>query len=298
MHKKLTNSKKINIYLLVRLFMFISVAFYCLFVDSITVFADNGETIVHVTNTGHCYHREGCGHLRSDIEISLHDAVVVYGYNPCEDCNPPIYDGPDEPCTPMEKPVSNSGDNNSTITYTSSGVHNSDASTHNTNITNSDRQLDISNESDYSGIVFTAIGIGVFLCIIASYLKNERKKKIAQQQYEKERDYYFQLYANRDLLLLVDAPQGVYIKDGFPCTKEPPHKPYGDYTVYVASKSPKVFHMNPPGGRPHLLPVNYYFAYNLQHCKRCATGKIQLPTLGWYFKYMEISKIKQKYNLP
>lgn len=54
-------------------------------------FAASGDTIVHKTKTGYCYHRADCFHLRSDITITLREAISE-GLSPCEDCNPPILD--------------------------------------------------------------------------------------------------------------------------------------------------------------------------------------------------------------
>lgn len=42
---------------------------------------------VYVTNTGECYHRDGCSYLRSRNPISLEDAKKWY--RPCSRCNPP-----------------------------------------------------------------------------------------------------------------------------------------------------------------------------------------------------------------
>jgi hypothetical protein len=283
----------------VRLIILVVFFYYCHQTCFLVVHADNGDTIVHVTKTGYCYHVEGCGHLRSDIEITLHDAVVIYGYNPCKDCNPPIYDGPDEPCVPMEKPGSNSGGtSSSSSTLTNSTSHDSNTSTLSNDSTTENRQSDISDSTDYIEYMLGIIVIGAIIWWTPYYFINTKKKKLAKQQFEKEREYYFNLYAHRDITLLVGTPQGVYLKNDFPCTTESPQKPYGDYTVYLAAKNPRVFHLNPNCGGANLYPTNYYFAYNLQHCKRCATGKIQLPTMEWYFKYLEIKKIKQKYNLP
>lgn len=58
-----------------------------------TVYANNGDIIVHRTKTGSKYHSAGCGHLHSDIPVTLHDAVMIYNLAPCADCNPPIYSG-------------------------------------------------------------------------------------------------------------------------------------------------------------------------------------------------------------
>ena len=56
-------------------------------------YCDNGDLTVHYTNSGYAYHNAGCGHLRSDNTCSLYEAVVIKKKTPCEDCNPPIYDG-------------------------------------------------------------------------------------------------------------------------------------------------------------------------------------------------------------
>ena len=58
-------------------------------------YADNGDTIVHITKTGECYHSAHCSYLKSDIEITLYEAHKA-GYRPCSRCNPPIYDGGNE----------------------------------------------------------------------------------------------------------------------------------------------------------------------------------------------------------
>lgn len=55
----------------------------------IVAFAGNGDTIVHITKTGEKYHSAGCSYLKSDISISLADAVSR-GYTPCSRCYPPL----------------------------------------------------------------------------------------------------------------------------------------------------------------------------------------------------------------
>ena len=46
--------------------------------------------IVYVTETGECYHRDGCKHLRnSRIEIDKQEAEKYY--RPCKDCYPELY---------------------------------------------------------------------------------------------------------------------------------------------------------------------------------------------------------------
>jgi hypothetical protein len=49
---------------------------------------DRTDTIVYVTNTGACYHRDTCIYLRrSKIPMALSEAKKQY--RPCSKCNPP-----------------------------------------------------------------------------------------------------------------------------------------------------------------------------------------------------------------
>ena len=47
--------------------------------------AEYTSETVYVTNTGECYHKDGCGYLKSKIPISLNDARSQ-GYRPCSRC--------------------------------------------------------------------------------------------------------------------------------------------------------------------------------------------------------------------
>lgn len=49
--------------------------------------AYNGDIIVYVTDTGECYHREGCTYLKSERPITLERADRMY--RPCSRCDPP-----------------------------------------------------------------------------------------------------------------------------------------------------------------------------------------------------------------
>jgi len=50
---------------------------------------DNSKNIiVHVTKTGSKYHRAGCQYLKTDIEVTLEEALSR-GLTPCKVCNPP-----------------------------------------------------------------------------------------------------------------------------------------------------------------------------------------------------------------
>lgn len=56
--------------------------------------AYNGNVVVYVTNTGYCYHRNGCTYLESKIPMKLEDAAKEY--QDCSRCHPPIL-GEDNP---------------------------------------------------------------------------------------------------------------------------------------------------------------------------------------------------------
>lgn len=249
----------------------------------IIAFADNGDTIVHVTNTGKCYHTAGCYHLRSDREITLYEAVVENGYNPCIDCNPPIYDGPEPLHEKMEKSQSSS-------------------SSKSNNTANSKEKTDIAEKDEEGEPLFLKVIIGVMACFLGLKLigftkRTYKKWRIEKELFLQEQNRYMTLYANKDPLSLVDIPKDSFIKDGYPCSNG--NGPYGDYTVYIAKKNGKVLHVKPKCGGVNLAPTNYAKVYNLPHCKRCASGKkIKLPKIGWYQEYIEITRIKKKYQIP
>lgn len=50
--------------------------------------SDSDNIIVNITNTGSKYHVAGCRYLKSDIEVTLHEALSN-GLEPCGTCNPP-----------------------------------------------------------------------------------------------------------------------------------------------------------------------------------------------------------------
>ena len=50
--------------------------------------SNSRNIIVHITNGGSKYHVAGCPHLKSDIEVTL-DEALAKGLEPCGTCNPP-----------------------------------------------------------------------------------------------------------------------------------------------------------------------------------------------------------------
>lgn len=257
----------------------------------IIAMADNGDTIVHITATGSCYHRAGCFHLRSDYTITLYEAVVENGYNPCEDCRPPIYDGPEPLHDKMAKStggsLSKSGKNISV-----------------TKPVTATKKAEVEKNTTTSKVVLDVmIGLGSLFalnfCVEAySSIKETRKKKAEKEFFEQEHKKYMKLYANKDPITLVDIPEGVFLKNGLPCTDNQSKGVYGDYTVFVASYQPRVMHVRGTCGKG-LRAVNYYEACKLPHCKKCAIGyRLNLPHIDWYEDYLNIVEMKKKYNVP
>ena len=71
-------------------FLIIMVIFTFL-LSPFSAFAENGNTIVYITRTGQCYHRDHCSYLKSRIETTLSSAVAS-GYRACSRCKPPQLD--------------------------------------------------------------------------------------------------------------------------------------------------------------------------------------------------------------
>ena len=65
----------------------ISIVFAVLILST-SAYADNRNVIVHRTVSGECYHSADCSFLRSDIEITLEEAVKR-GLRACSYCDPP-----------------------------------------------------------------------------------------------------------------------------------------------------------------------------------------------------------------
>lgn len=294
--------------------------FYLILSVKISAIADNGETIVHVTKTGECYHSAGCGYLKSDIEMTLKEAIDK-GYRACSACNPPVYDKNSDKADSKVvtkasseesgiKVTSKSSDKNSTSTNIKKAVK-TDTSKKKKTQSTPVKKKKIQNASTKKKTVVEEESDGVtsvvpYICgtIVALYLiykifelqRDRRREKAEKEKYEEERLHYFELYAYTDPLELVDVPEGVFLRDGYPSTAWNGNT-YGVYTVYVG-KNGKTLHFNPKCGGVKLSPINYYEARNLHHCKRCAVGKQMIPRIDWYIKYLEIKKIKEKYNIP
>lgn len=74
-----------------RVFSLLLLFIFCTIFLASLYLAYNGDTIVYVTRTGECYHRDGCSYLKSKIEMTLEEAVIS-GYRACSRCCPPSLD--------------------------------------------------------------------------------------------------------------------------------------------------------------------------------------------------------------
>ena len=168
-----------------------------------------------------------------------------------------------------------------------------------------DKEISSSSDIDYSGfwfLFYLVLGYYIIYCIIKTFiLKIQRKKlenqknQIAKQQFQKEKNYYTNLYADKDISLIANVPKGVFFD-----SNNLPHKFSKNetdiYTVYISSsKTPKVYHRK-PNCILKSKPVNYSLIYRtgLQPCKKC---KPITEDLQWYENYVHIIGIKNKYHI-
>ena len=76
---KMNSLKKVLLYILI----------ICTFIlPTVNAYSDDGQTVVYITRTGKCYHREYCSYLKSKIETTLSSAISS-GYRACSRCKPP-----------------------------------------------------------------------------------------------------------------------------------------------------------------------------------------------------------------
>jgi len=122
-------------------------------------------------------------------------------------------------------------------------------------------------------------------------VKGFHKKKENQKRYEKERQEYLEKYSGKDILSMCDAPPNAYVDE-----YGQPHlliKGKDLFTVYVV-RNGKVFHRVGSSCTSNGKRENYFLVRYRRPCERC---KPPVPDITWYIKYIEIQKIKEKYNI-
>lgn len=122
-------------------------------------------------------------------------------------------------------------------------------------------------------------------------LKGIQKKKENQKKYEEERHMYLEKYSGKDIFSLCGAPSNAYVDEyGMPHLLV---KGKDLFTVYVA-RNGNVFHRVGSSCTHNGKRENYFCVRYRRPCSRCNPP---VPDITWYTKYMEIQKIKEKYNI-
>lgn len=294
----------------------------------ISAYAYNGDTLVYVTRTGECYHRDGCSYLKSRIEITLEDAVNQ-GYRPCSRCNPPIL-GEDRSTDDNNYVRSNTSSSTST-SHSSSSISTSKPAK------SSNVGASIANSSASESFSWAYIILGVVGLLIGSFAANIKRKKdlqAVQNQSDKkiqalqaetqalkskmssidmqksqmsnriqdlEKQLYQERFANRDIHQLSNAPEDSEIgSDGLPRLKRARNLWGRRYTRYI-SRTGETYHKDKGCCNAH-IPVNVYSIYKqsdpsvkgLRPCRRCNPT---IPDLIWVDKWLELSPSKDSYGL-
>lgn len=258
-----------------------------IYTSEICAASGNGDLIVHVTKTGACYHKSGCGALKSDIEITLEEAYVN-GYQRCDRCNPPEYTG--ELTRGYEKQKSEGGNGGSSTSKKSAS-----SSTY-------VRSAAVSNDVAPDYLNYIIVGI-VGLCTVGggSYLgyksiKASKEKKMIEEQKRQEKEqrrlYYEKYCKGREVHEIVNAPEAIIItKKGeiFDQTGTT-EKPFGDRTIYVTI-SGKKYHSKRRHGDNYFERIGHEYvaiSHGYSPCKICYSSYYEVELPEWF---KEIPKV-------
>ena len=139
-------------------------------------------------------------------------------------------------------------------------------------------------------IIVPFIGLQVFLAIVS--IQNKKREKAEHEKFLKEQAEYKQLYEGKMPEELAGMPQGVAIgEDGLP--KESTSTEWGDsFTFYVSYKG-SAYHKR-KGCSGACFKVHACQIGGMRPCQRCFPTA---PDLSWYFEYMRIKTIKEKYEI-
>ena len=76
----------------ITIIFFAMTAFFSFGAMKMTAYAANGSTTVYTTNTGKCYHNDGCSSLSKSKNATTLEKAVAKGLTPCSKCKPPALD--------------------------------------------------------------------------------------------------------------------------------------------------------------------------------------------------------------
>ena len=289
---------------------------------AITVFAcaDNRDLQVYIasgSSSAYRYHaRANCPSLsRSTVaETSLGDATQQ-GYTACARCHPPE---PDFDVTATPRPIVESGVSDST--YTQRSIYElPSSSTVRSSAGNSESKGGKAKSSTESFRFSIPLALGSIVILIMAVIirstilerkaqkSREHQQQEERKQWEQDRSKYLHQFGAFSTLELSKAPKNCYVgEDGLPACNIGESK-WGDgYTVYMTGRgkayhcpSCRVFNSN------NAFPVNVYHAktgcrrYHGEHSYyACSYCHPSLPDLTWYEKYLEIRRIRKKYEIP
>lgn len=220
---------------------------------------DNGDVIVYVTDSGACYHRDGCTYLKSKHAISLEDADR--SYQRCSRCDPPILGKAREDDA---APYLSGWDGNNF----GSTVSNEEKTT----IEYSEvKENDDSELLFYSKLIIPALLIILLFFAVKHYIERKEQIKLHEARCRGE------LPGG-----VPGMPFGTIIGgDGLPRQIDAKYAWGPLYTFYISRKG-TVFHRNPRCGNGKLEMIHALYIGKRRPCKNCCPTK---PSLSWFMPY-------------
>lgn len=241
-------------------------------------YASNENTTVHITDTGVCYHRSGCGALRSDNEVTLRYAVEN-GYLSCDRCNPPKPDFDYVRKQTRSKHESSSG--SPSVDPNDSSSASSSSSSH----------LDL--EIIILTIICYVLPFLIVLLPLAPIFWRKIKFFIS---FRREKHHYSVLYRGRSPLEFISIPPGVALgPDDLPRNAGFVDDWGPDFTYYTADFLNLTFHRL-RGCCGATTPIHAFYC-TPRLFKPCPLCHTEYPDLSWFRKYKKIQVIKEKYKI-
>ena len=219
----------------------------------------NGEITVYVTDSGDCYHREGCTYLKSKHAVSLEDAAK--SYRRCSRCDPPILgeSRPDDAA-----PYGAAGEWESSGGSKPSGERDEQEQAF-------EREEEETEGPSYIGAFIVVLVALFFVYAVYWGTKYRKELKIHRARCRGE------LPGG-----VPGMPFGTIIgSDGLPRQVNSRYMWGPQYTFYV-SRTGEVFHRNARCGKASLFSVHAMYLGDRRPCKIC---KPMRPDMSWFMPY-------------
>lgn len=277
---------------------------------SLAAFAYNGDVTVYITNTGECYHRDGCSYLKSRIPTSLENAVNR-GYRACSRCHPPRLNQDSSSDTdPYRAPKKSSGPSSSS-SYSAATTPKASPKTQSESRAG---QLSLGAKilAGFGGVILVlvcvggAIGIvGFFGSVVISAIRS-RKEAAAEearerQQRQEQREEYMELYAGKSLEELVAFPEGAHLTDDLLPYLETGRGRWGGKYTFFKTASGQCYHRYRNCNHAN-IEVNAFtlseYARPRTRLRPCRVCNPVLPDVHWVQECRKIANIKREYDIP